>query len=186
MQYPKACRKITVYSLTLLLLSAVVAPAAMAGRYVLNQTPPTIQRYFGRPLDRLTQTDNNGNVITTYSYSPAPIRRLLPKFPRTGKFKVIFANDRSTTIVLEVNASSEREAFSYRQAEAAKLYNYIFGYRPSIWRSMPLRGGPRGHEGFSESEVCLGDGILTSYMSYMLGDDNIRLEYDPRCEPPYR
>ncbi|MEH1907485.1 MAG: hypothetical protein V7L05_11200 [Nostoc sp.] len=31
-----------------LLINSIYSPSAVAGRYVLNQTPQTIERYFGR------------------------------------------------------------------------------------------------------------------------------------------
>lgn len=184
MQYPHRLSAIAGLILVLLLLSGVFAPTALAGRYVLNQTPQTIQRYFGRPLTQVTH-QSNGNSEVTYTYSTGPLRRLLPKFPKQGTFNIDFVNNRAQVIRLEPNASEE-EYFNYSQAEAAKLFRYIFGYQPSIWKPIPLPNGGGGHEGFIDFKACLGDGVVNSFSEYRLGLLTSALYYDTLCEPPYK
>lgn len=183
MQYSHILKKITISCVVLLLWSGVTPPAAMAGRYVLDQTPQTIQRYFGRPIAQSTERGDKNTIYTVYTYSSAPIRRLFP-FPKAGQFKVKFVDNRATSIQLMVNAG-ENEYFDYGQAEATKFFNYIFGYQPPIWKPIPLPFGGGGHEGFIDNKACLGDGVATFFISYRLGQDNISLQYDRGCEPPY-
>jgi len=38
-----------------LLITSIYSPSAMVGRYVFNQTPQRIERYFGRYITKLNQ-----------------------------------------------------------------------------------------------------------------------------------
>lgn len=153
---------------------------ALAGRYVLDQSPQTIQRYFGRPIATVPGGETRLSELT-YRYSPAGIKRVLPKLPKRATLQIGFINQRVQSIWLDANAN-ENESFSYGRAEASKFFAYVFGYQPSYWQPIPLPNGGGGHEGFVEYEACLGDGVATSYMSYRLGEGNIRLFYNPLCE----
>lgn len=175
---------ITALILGFLLMNSIFAPPALAGRYVLNQSPQTIQSYFGLPIGQPERRrDEKGNTVMTYNYSLSGIRKVFPKFPKQGRFYISFINNRAQTIGLEPNAS-ETESFDYSQAAATKFYNYIFGYRPPIWKEYPnFYGG--GHEGFGESKYCLGDGVVNYFVEYRLGMMISTLSYNPVCEPPY-
>jgi hypothetical protein len=153
---------------------------ALAGRYVLNQSPQTVQRYFGRPIAPVPQTETRLSEAT-YRYSSAGIRRILPKLPKRATLQIGFSNQRAQSVWLDANAD-ENESFQYDRAEASQFFAYVFGYQPSYWQPIDLPNGGGGHEGFIEYEVCLGDGVATSYMSYRLGEENIRLFYNPLCE----
>jgi hypothetical protein len=160
----------------LLMSGAILAPSALAGRYVLNQTPQTIQRYFGRPWTIKTSSTNPQEKQITYS--PAGIRRLFPTFPRQGQFGMTFVNNRVTDIWLKPNTPEDGD-FSF---DPRRFFNYIFGYQPPTWKLLKY---PGGHEGFADYEACLGDGVLIHYMEYRLGANNISMVYNPTCEPPY-
>ncbi|AFZ11236.1 hypothetical protein Cri9333_0241 [Crinalium epipsammum PCC 9333] len=173
--------KVTINCLSLLFLSSIFTPQAEAGRYVFDQTPQTIQRYFGRPLR--SSTENLGDKeYKLYTYSSARLHTVLPKLPKKAELQIAFFKNRAKIIILNSNAGSDTQSFQYGQPEAVKFYNYIFGYKPSIWQPIPLPNGGGGHEGFLESAYCLGDGVRNYFLSYMLGEDNIRLYYDPTCE----
>ncbi len=172
MQYRRFLKKISIACLGLLILNGMFASQAFAGRYVLDQNPTTIQRYFGRPISV------DGNIRT---YSSVRLRRIFPDLPKDAKFQIEFDSNKTKRIMLGVNAP-EGESFTY---DPAKFFTYVFGYEPPIYKEIPLPWGGGGHEGFRDNKACLGDGVGTSYMTYRLGDDNISLYYDPACEPPY-
>ena len=154
-------------------------PSVLAGRYVLNQTPQTIQKYFGKPL-KVEATNNPNQQI--YTYSVIPLRQVLPSLPKGATFGMTFVNNRVSDIWLSANATPPNETFSFGQPQAFKLYRYLFGYNPPLWKKIDLPFGGGGHEGFVDNKYCLGDGVGTTFMSYMLGEENIRLFYDPICE----
>lgn len=130
--------KFTAFCLGLLLLISVQVPPALAGRYVLNQTPEIINRYFGQPLNQVTYTLN---------YPTADLRRLFPDFPKNGEFKITFANNKVQHIELEPNVAGGEATFSY---DPAKFFEYIFGYQPPIVKAINQSTG----EGFGNYEVC--------------------------------
>lgn len=162
--------KLTTFCLGLLLSLVVLAPPALAGRYVLNQTPETLQRYFGQPLNKVTYTLN---------YPTQDLQRLFPDFPKQGDFKITFVNNRAQKIELEPNLAGGQGSFSY---DSAKFFEYIFGYKPPINKVIAESGG----EGFRTYEVCLGDGVATSYTISAPGNLFISLYYKKACEPPYK
>lgn len=182
-RYIIGCCSGALVCLGLLLLSGFFSPAAWAGRYVLNQTPQTIQQYFGRPLSQVPPGQTRSNE-TAYFYTMGRLRRLIPTLPQQATFAIGFINNRAQSIWLDVNAPGP-QSFTFGRAEAFKLYEYVFGYRPSIWKQIPLPFGGGGHEGFRDNKFCLGDGVGTTFMSYQLGEEGIRLYYDSACEPPY-
>lgn len=160
--------KLTAFGLGLFLLMSLQVPPAWAGRYVLNQTPETINRYFGQPLNQITYTLN---------YPTTDLRRLLPNLSKDSTFKITFVNNKVNYIELEPNMSGS-VPFDY---EPAKFFEYIFGYKPSIVKVINQSTG----EGFGSYEVCLGDGVATSYTRSAPGDMFIKLYYNTVCEPPY-
>jgi hypothetical protein len=170
---------ITLLIVGLLLFNSVFIPPALAGRYVLNQTPQTIESYFGRYTTKLTQ----GEQIT-YTYTPKSFRGLFPKFPKSN-FAIIFVNNQAKYITLNFNGNfgANSQDYNYEQAEAAKFYNYIFGYKPPIWQEISDKFS--GNETIHDYEYCLGDGVATSFQRYGYQQltDAATLFYDTRCEP---
>jgi hypothetical protein len=79
--------KLTAFYLGLLLLMSVKVPPALAGRYVLNQTPETINRYFGQPLNQVTYTLN---------YPTTDLRRLFPSLSKESKFRSLLLTTKLT------------------------------------------------------------------------------------------
>ncbi len=165
--------KIIAFCFGVLLLLGISSPAAIAGRYVFNQSPKTIESYFAKPIADIKYTAN---------YSTSGLRRLFPDFPQDGEFQINFVNNQAQEIRLEPHPT-ENKQFSYDKNKAAKFFAYVFGYQPPIWKDItpPFSGG----EGFKNYTFCLGDGVATSFTSYRLGNDNISLSYNRACEPPY-
>ena len=159
------------------ILGGMTAPQAQAGRYVLNQTPETIQRSFGTPL-AIESFPVHPN-IKSYSYSAAGIRRMFPDFPRQGRFGMTYVNNRVTQIWLVPNSTHTEEFNSF---DPRRFFDYIFAYEPPIWQELQYSGG---HEGFAAYKACLGDGVGISFTQYQMGFDNISMVYNPACEPPY-
>jgi hypothetical protein len=170
-------KSLVILSLGFFLVTESLPPPAEAGRYVLNQTPATIQRYFGHPLSQ--QIDKNNKQVI-YSYSTKKLRRLFPKFPKSGIFTIVFVNNRAQSL----NLDQRGEGFDYGQKEAGKFFTYIFGYKPPIWKPIQLPNNGGGHEGFIEYKACLGDGVATDYADFQGGSLYSRLYYDPLCESP--
>lgn len=141
------------------------------GRYVLDQSPQTIESYFGTPIAE------EGDLKT---YACDDLRQVFPDLPQAATFQIQFDQDRVVRILLNANAS-ETESFSY---DPAKFFTYIFGYEPSTYQPIPLPFGGGGHEGFIDNKACLGDGVGTAWITYRLGDENIALYYDAACELP--
>ena len=168
-------------SLGLLLLNGIFAPSAQAGRPVFNQTPQTINRYFGGYKTRLTTPSE-----VTYTYAPTKFKRLFPKFPKS-KFSITFVNNRARKITIDFSEDYKGNAGidNYNQAEAAKFYNYIFGYQPPVWKQLSWRVLT---EGLSSNEYCLGDGVGTYFLvgGPTQATPDAILSYDSRCEPPYK
>jgi hypothetical protein len=163
---------------------------AFAGRYVLNQSPATIERSFGRYWTKLTQTDEKGGKSVIYTYSPAPLQRYFPDRP-FATLSMTYRNDRVRSVTMKPYRTAEEQQKDYikltdktvmDQAMEAKLFEAIFGYRPPIYKPLYLNYGS-----FYSYINCLGDGVASSY-SIHLGerlDGGITLTYNPVCEPPY-
>ncbi len=170
---------ITLLTVGFLLLNCVFISPALAGRYVLNQTPQIIEGYFGSYTTKLTQ----GEKIT-YTYAPKSFRGLFPKFPKSN-FAITFVNNQAKYITLNFNGgfSPDASSYNYGQAEAVKFYNYIFGYKPPVWQKLSEKFS--GNETIYFYEYCLGDGVATSFdiSGYQQLTDSATLSYDTRCEP---
>ncbi len=174
--YLTQMKKFILLGLAILFLSGLFPTPALAGRYVLNQTPATIQRHFGRPWTIETLKDKPNTKL--YTYSPSGVRRVFPTFPKQGKFGMTFVDNRVQTIWLIPNTANN----GYFNYNTKQFFNYIFGYEPPIWKDLQY---PGGHEGFADYRGCLGDGVVATYIDYLLGSDNITLAYNSICEPPY-
>ncbi|MGI0492209.1 hypothetical protein ACN4EG_10370 [Alkalinema pantanalense CENA528] len=156
-----------------------------AGRAVLNQSPATIEKSFGRYWTKLTHRDPDGILRVTYTYNPSKLRRIFPSYPK-AKFFVIFVNDRAQSIHLTMDDNENAQEFTYNSSDAAKFFEFIFGYRPAIHK--PLFDRFTGNETIHDYVDCLGDGVATAYTigganQFLLG--NAQLYYSQRCEPPY-
>ncbi len=163
---------------------------ALAGRYVLNQRPATIERSFGRYWTKLTQTNEQGKKFVTYTYSPALLRRFFPDRPFIS-FSMVYVNDRVQSITMRPYKTAQEQRNDNIQVTSntvtdermeAKLFEAIFGYRPPIYKPLYLNYGS-----FYSYINCLGDGVASSY-SVLQGErltDGITLTYNPLCEPPY-
>ncbi|MDZ8054825.1 MAG: hypothetical protein RMX68_008795 [Aulosira sp. ZfuVER01] len=164
-----------------LLLNSFITLPAWAGRYILNQTPETIEQHFGRYTSKKT----NGEQVI-YTYAPKSFRRLFPQFPKSD-FSITFMNNQAKSISLDFNGDffAYPGSYNYDKAEASKFYNYIFGYQPPIWKELSAKFG--GNETMYSYEYCLGDGVATSFerYGYKQFTDSATLSYNNRCEPPY-
>jgi hypothetical protein len=157
------------------LLVNLIGSPALAGRLVLNQTPQTIERYFGRYWTRLTTSDANGNTVITYTYSPRQVRRLFSG-TENSTFSIIFVNNRSQTVRLD-----NMETLDFYSEEAAQFFEYIFGYQPPRQESLGLVNTMTG---YGEYEFCLGNGVETRFNSTGSGHTwFVSLYYSQRCEP---
>lgn len=167
------------------LLLSIAERSPAASRPVLNQSPQTIERYFGRYWTRLTRTEN-GTTRVTYTYSPAGLRRILPR-AQIERFSVTFVDNRAQTINLDINSPMDSTGFTYGQPEASRFYQYVFGYRPPIWKFLSSRF--TGNETIHDYIFCLGDGVSTGFTiggaaQVLIG--SINLQYNVQCEPPYQ
>jgi hypothetical protein len=177
-------------ALSLLLVLGTRVQPALAGRYVLNQSPAAIEQSFGHYWTKLTKTNEKGVKSVTYTYSPAPLRRFFRDRPFTS-LSMVYVDDRVQSVTMRPyrTAQEEREnninvtsSTVTDEAMEAKLFEAIFGYRPSIYKPLFLSAGS-----FYEYINCLGDGVASSY-SVLLGSrlaDGVTLAYNPVCEPPY-
>jgi hypothetical protein len=130
--------------------SSVFSPEpAAAGRYVLNQTPATIEKYFGRYWTKLTQTDSNGKTTVTYWYSPAKLRRLFPDRAKTT-LSMIYIDNRVQSIEIKPykntneieNYGAEIDAETIQNLQMQERYfEAIFGYRPPTYKPLYLSYG---------------------------------------------
>lgn len=163
--------------LSCLIFGSIAALPAMAGRYVLDQTPQTIERYFGRYWTRLTTTNASGDRVVTYTYSPRPLQRLFTG-AENSTFKVIFVNNRAQQITLE-----NMWTHDFDIPDAARFFEYVFAYSPpqSEYQDLGTETLVHGHW---ENTACLGDGVLTRYDNTGGGVTFfVTLSYDQRCEP---
>jgi hypothetical protein len=161
--------KLTAFCLGLLILIGFQVPPAFAGRYVINQTPETINSYFGPPLNEVKYTLN---------YPTTELRTVIPKLPEKAEIKITFVNNKVQLVELEPNVVNPEASFTY---EPEKFFKYLFGYQPPIKKLINQSTG----EGFANYEICLGDGVATSYTTSAPGDFYINLYYKTACEPPY-
>ncbi len=166
----------------------ILSAPAQAGRYVLNQSFETIERYFGPYLVE-TRSWQGNKTWTMRTYSNAGIRQVLPSLPANAQFKILFVDGKAQWIILAPASGSgipvedtAWQAFQYDWQAAFNFFDYIFGYRPSSYKPVPgYYGG--GHEGFYDERICLGDGVQTAYTRYGFGVGEIQLSYTAACEP---
>jgi hypothetical protein len=168
-----------------LVLPIAIAQPAAAGRYVLDQTPATIEKSFGRYWTKLTRP-----IGVTYTYSPAPLRKLFPAYP-FATLSMFYVNGKVQRITTELYRTAQEKAAGeikmesktvIAQALEAKMFEAIFGYRPPIYKPLHLNYGL-----WNIYTNCLGNGVDSTY-GVLWGDrflDGISMTYNPACEPPY-
>jgi hypothetical protein len=170
--------------------SLFIPESAATGRYVLNQTPATIEKSFGRYWTKLTQKGSDGKIYVTYWYSPAKLRRLFPDRPET-KLMMIYVDDRVQSVQIipyktpqEVGDGSvkmDSSIFPSLKMEE-RYFEAIFGYKAPIYKPLYLSYGS-----FYSYQNCLGNGVRSSY-AFHFGErliSGISFAYDKTCEPPY-
>lgn len=184
MQQNYACRAIGALTSGFILLSGLCNPPAHAGRFVLNQSPTTIEGYFGHYWTRLSRPSPDGKTYVTYTYSPALVRRLFPGFGNS-KFSMTYVDDRAQYI----DIGSGSNPIPYGPTQAARFFRYIFGYEPPTrrslyWKRLYVDNGEPVNT--YHSLYCLGDGIATG-VDWVKPNAprplaiNITLQYDARC-----
>jgi hypothetical protein len=178
--------------IALVILPAIILPAnsALAGQAVFNQTPETMDKAFGRYWTKLTRENSDGKAYVTYTYSPNKLRRRFPDYP-ASEFTMIYRDNRVQSVTFSPYETAEdaknhnapliqQEEIISRKMEE-KLFEYLFGYRPSIYK--PLYEQEGNFYGYTN---CLGDGVASNYvLSYPRMIGGITLNYNQACEPPY-
>jgi hypothetical protein len=163
-----------------------LASESVAQRYIFNQTEDIIKSYFGQPFIIEKHSSDPQKMI--YTYSIISLREVLPELPEKATFKITYTNNRVADLWLTINALPDfpagpyPEPFYLTQEKAFKLYSYIFAYSPPVWKEMDLPQGGGGHEGFKDQKYCYGDGVATTFMIYLQGEEDIRIFYDQICE----
>lgn len=137
------------------------APAAWAARPVFNQTPATLQRYFGRPIARNTLPLGSDRTSVTYSYSAGRLRRVFPE-AKDLRIKATFINNR----LQEVGIASGNALIQRYPQRVDQVYTFIFNSPPP--RQHPRYGqsltDDSGLTGSLQSQAfCLGNGIATNF-----------------------
>lgn len=169
------------------LISATVLlstlPAIAAPRPVLNQSPQTIERYFGRPFSRLTRS-SEGKTYRTFQYNPRGLRTLFPE-AKDLRFYVGFVNDRAEQVML----TSGNANISGYPDRADRFFQSVFGYLPS--KQSPIYGksltDPTTNTGsLLVNSFCLANGIATSHEYHSVPDVTLQalLFADNRCKTP--
>jgi hypothetical protein len=174
-----------------LLNSSLFAPEVEAsGRYVLNQSPATIEKSFGRYWTKLTRKNEAGKVFVTYWYSPAKLRRLFPDRPAT-MLSMTYVDGRVQSIeirpyktpqdVSEGSTLMTSEILNNLKMEE-RYFEAVFGYQPPINKPLYLNYGS-----FYSYQNCLGDGIVSAYTFHFNERlvSGISFGYNQVCEPPY-
>jgi hypothetical protein len=176
----------TIASLT---SSLFVPESAAAGRYVLNQTPATIEKSFGRYWTKLTRKGSDGKTYVKYWYSPAKLRRLFSDRPET-ELMMIYVDDRVQSIVISpyktpdevTNGLIKMDSETLNQLKMEERYfEAIFGYRPPTYKPLHLDYGS-----YYSYQNCLGNGVVSNY-SFHFNENfsGIGFSYNKACEPPY-
>lgn len=177
-----------------LLIALIILPpanTAIAGQAVFNQTPETMDKAFGRYWTKLTREDSDGKAYVTYTYSPNKLRRLFPDYPAL-QFTMVYRDNRVQFVTFIPYETAEdaknqnaplieqEEVISSKMEE--KLFEYLFGYRPSIYKPLYEEAGLTYFY-----TNCLGDGVASSYgvTTHSRQMSDITLRYDQACEPPY-
>lgn len=97
MAHPNQIQPVIFATLVGLFLNSGVENAVSQPRTIFNQSPETIERYFGRYWTRLTTKDSKGNTIIAYTYNPAKFQRIFPESAGV-QFTIIFENQRARSI----------------------------------------------------------------------------------------
>lgn len=106
------CRSgIWVVGIGVLLVMGLNVQPALAGRYVLNQNPTTIERSFGHYWTKLTQTDGKGEKSITYTYSPAPLQHFFPDRP-FATLSMTYVNGRVHSVTMRPYRTAQENAMT--------------------------------------------------------------------------
>ncbi len=174
--------KLGTIAATTFLIARLTAPANAAARPVLNQSPQTIARYFGQPWTRLTEAQDNGRPLVTYTYNPAKLRRLFPEAADL-RFSVVFVNNQ----VQQVRIDSGNASIANYPKRADQFFAYIFGYLPSVKsniykKELPDDSGLNGS--LQYTTYCLGNGIATGHEWHSVPDVTLHAElyFEDRCK----
>jgi hypothetical protein len=167
-----------------------VPESAAAGRYVLNQTPATIDKIFGRYWTKLTRKGSDGKMYVTYWYSPAKLRRLFPDRPET-QLMMVYVDDRVQSVQIIPYKTPQEVADGIIIMDSSifpslkmeeRYFEAIFGYKAPTYKPLYLSYGS-----FYSYQNCLGNGVISSY-AFHFGErltSGISFGYDKACEPPY-
>lgn len=153
-------------------LGLISLPASInaSRRMIFNQTPATIEQYLGRYWTRLTRHHPQGDLIVTYTYNPAKVRRLF--VDDALELAMTFVNHRLESMQIRspkafrLRKFGEKDYPNFYPSQFDEVFEVIFGYRPST-RS-PLYGqqiaDDSGDGGtLHTSTYCIEEGIAITY-----------------------
>ncbi|NJN30517.1 MAG: hypothetical protein HC824_08880 [Synechococcales cyanobacterium RM1_1_8] len=186
-----------------LLLGWMQPLPAIAGRYVFNQTPETIEKSFGRYWTKKTffVGDDRPKQIIQLTYSPTGLRRTFPEFPN-ATLRMNYSNNRVVEVSFLPGNGPETSAKLFnaslqspseiiqKKAIEARFFRYILGYNSGLYKPLHYTGGNSG-ESFS---TCLGDGVVSDYFIDNLTNQtttgepligSFSLSYTTECSRPY-
>lgn len=173
MKQGRICTAVTGLSLGILLLYAVFAPVASAGRPVLNESPDTIERYFGRPMRPGTGTPSQTFIL----YSPLGLQAIVPQ---ATVFSIYFSQQRAKQVVIKFFLPT-----SYGQNEASALFNYIFADNPTMWKEIRRENlSTANGQRVTNFAYCVANGIENEFTAYDSSVDYISFKINSRCRMP--
>ena len=115
------------------------------------------------------------------TYRPPSLADVFADFTDYG-LEILFVNNQAREVRWFVSGSTQLgKIFTYSPAQASQLFRYIFGYPAPIWH--PYRE-EIGLVPTTNHEVCLGDGVATSFTLYGTTGPvpSGRLFYNSECE----
>lgn len=159
-------------SLGALLLNIVFTPVA-TGRPVLNQTPESLERYFGHPVREVT-----GKPPLRFNiYSSERLKKLIPQ---TTDFDIYFYEQRASHIVIKFF-----RPIPYSQTEASALFSYIFGYNPQMWKQIRRDNLPKSYgQTVTDFAYCIGNGIANEFTTYGSSVHYVSFKINSSCQIP--
>ena len=168
------CRALKLYTVPDQYIAVSIAGSATP-RPIFDRTPEIIESYFGFPISQ--SSDRPGiNLL----YASTAIKHFCSSDAiENTNFSVNFQNGKATMVLFDPVFDGINES----NADVKKVFEYVFGYPPPIWKEIPRP--LQGHEGFADFEYCLGDGVAVFWMESRMGRTNIQLSYNTTCEPPY-
>jgi hypothetical protein len=171
-------------------LLILMSQPAQAGRLVLNQSPATIEKSFGKYWTKLTRMNGKEKTVT-YTYSPTQVQSIFPKHPKTT-LSMVYVNDKVQSVTISPYRTEQERRNGATEITypeqlitpeiEAKLFEGVFGFRAPIHKPLYLNYGS-----FYSYINCLGNGVASSY-SIHLGErlvGGVTISYKSTCEPPY-